>query len=265
MGNWTRRAVVRTVVGAGAGGFAVGRFAGTYAQGATPVAELPPLAFASLRVRQLADAAYRPEVNEIVVNDFVPTVQALDGYAGYLLGDVIDEATQSLSIVFLDEEEQAAGFDAAAMEFVGGLDPQYAVETPMSAEGDVLVVGTPPVSMGTPAATPVVDGAPVSGYVAVRIYESLPDTDPREFASLVANEFVPIVQALPGFEGYLFFVTDEGFVSISLFDSEGSALQSNDAGIAWAAENLSDYTPGDPQVINATIVFADLPVLQSAP
>jgi len=261
MQSMSRRSVVQAALGVGVGGFAAGRFASTFAQGATPVAELPPVAYASLRLRQLTDAAYRPEVNDIVVSEFVPVVQALDGYAGYLLGDVIEDATQNLSIVFLDEPEQAAGFDAAAMEFVAGLEPEYAVETPTTAEGDVLVAGTPPGSMGTPAATPVIDGAPLSGYVAVRIYESLPDTDPREFASRVANEFVPIVQALSGFEGYLFFVTEDGFVSISLFDSEESALQSNDAGIAWAAENISDYTPGNPQVINATIIFADLPVL----
>jgi hypothetical protein len=257
----SRRSVAQAAVGIGVGGFAVGRFATVLAQSATPVMPVQPLAYASLRIRQLADAALRPEINEIVVGEFAPVVQALDGYAGYLLGDVIEDATQNLSIVVMTDASTIGGFDAAAQEFVAGLDPQYQPETPITAEGDVLAIGAPPVSAATPMATPVVEGAAVSGYVAVRMYESLPDTDPSEFASRVQNEFVPIVQALPGFEGYLYFVTEGGFVSVSIFDSEESATQSNEEGVAWAAENLTAYTPGDPMIINATIVFADLPVL----
>jgi hypothetical protein len=257
----SRRSVAQAAVGIGVGGFAVGRFANVFAQGATPVTPVQPLAYASLRVRELAVAAVRPSVNGIVVAEFAPVVQALDGYAGYLLGDVIGNATRSLSVVVLAEASQAAGFDAAAQEFVAGLEPRYQPETPITAEGDVLAIGTPLVSAATPMATPVVEAAAVSGYVAVRIYESLPDTDPREFAPLVANEFVPIVQGLAGFEGYLYFVTEGGFVSVSIFDSEESATQSNEEGPAWAADNLSAYTPGDPTIINASIVFADLPVL----
>ena len=263
MRSMSRRSVAQAAVGIGMGGFAVGRFANAFAQGATPVMPVQPLAYASLRLRQLADAAVRPDVNEIVVNEFAPVVQALDGYAGYLLGDVIEDATQNLSLVVMADASQIGDFDAAAQEFVAGLEPQYQPETPVTAEGDVLAIGAPPVSDATPMATPVVDGAAVSGYVAVRIYESLPDTDPREFAPRVANEFIPIVQALPGFEGYLYFVTESGFVSVSLFESEEAALQSNEEGVAWADENLTAYTPGDPQIINATIVFADLPVLQT--
>jgi hypothetical protein len=264
MRSMSRRSVAQAAMGIGLGGFAAGRFASVVAQGATPVMPVQPLAYASIRIRQLSDAALRPEIDEIVVNEFAPVVQALDGYAGYLLGDVIEDAAQNLSLVVMAEASQIGGFDAAAEEFVAGLDPKFEVETPTTAEGDVLAIGAPPVSDATPMATPVVEGAAVAGYAAVRIYESLPNTDPREFAPLVASGFIPIVQSLPGFEGYLYFVTEGGFVSVSIFDSEESALQSNEEGVAWAAENLSAYMPGDPQIINSTIVFADLPVLQLA-
>jgi hypothetical protein len=247
----------------GVGGFAVGRFARAVAQDgtpgaeATPVADVQPLGYASLRVRELADADLRDEINEIVRTEFMPTVQALPGYAGYLLGDVIDEGGQNLSLVVLEEAEQIVGFNEAAQAFVGGLDPKFAVETPVSAEGDVLIAAAP-TSTG---ATPVVDGEVPGGYVAVRIHASKAGTDPRDFVPLAISGFLPIVQGLPGFQGYLWFPSEGGFTAVSLFDSEESATESTAAAADWAAENLADYTDGNPMVINATIVLADLPIL----
>lgn len=268
MGTVSRRTVAQAAVGMGAGSLALGRFGGLGAQeatpaggDATPVVDSQSLGYASLRVRQVAEASFRSETNQIVMDNFVQVVQLLDGYAGYLLGDILEDETQSLAIVFLDEMSQVDRFNSAAQAFVGRLDPKYAVETPTTAEGDILVVGAPVGGQATPvAATPVVEGA-ASGYVAVRIYESLPDTDPREFAPQVQSGFLPIIQGLPGFQGYFYFPSEGGFTSISLFDTEAEAQESTVAGTAWAAENLSAYTPGDPQVINASIVFADLPIL----
>jgi hypothetical protein len=266
------RRTVSLAAGLGAGGFAVGRFAGVAAQDgtpetglATPVVDIQPVGYASLRVRQLAEAGFRSEVNAIVTSEFVPAVAALEGFSGYLLGDVIEDATQSLSIVTFGEMSQLDAFNALAQEFVGGLDPEFAVETPTTAEGDVLVAAGPDLTNATPMATPVVEGEDVAGgYVAVRIYPSLPDTDPREFAPLVLSGFLPIVQGLPGFQGYLFFPTEGGFTSVSLFDTEESAQESTVAGTGWAAENLSAYTEGNPQVINATIAYSDLPIISGA-
>lgn len=248
----------------GVGGFAVGRFAGALAQDgtpgaeATPVADVVPVGYASLRVRELADADLRAEVNEIVRTDFLPTVQALPGYAGYLLGDVIDEGGQSLSVVAVEEADQIVGFNEAAQAFVGGLDPKFAVETPVSAEGDVLIAGAPVAS----GATPVVDGEVPGGYVAVRIHTSKPGTDPHDFAALAKSDFLPIVQGLPGFQGYLWFPSEGGFTAVSLFASEESATESTAAAADWAAEYLTEYTDGNPLVINATVVLADLPILR---
>lgn len=227
------------------------------AQIATPVAspEATSLGFASLRIRQLAEASFRTEVNELVIADFAPQVQELTGYSGYVLGDVVDDDTQSLSIVVLEQAVQADAFASLAEDFVSGLDPQYAVETPTSAEGDLLI--TTPATTST-TATPV----PGSGsYIAVRIYDSLPGTNPRDFVPLAIEGFVPIVTAIGGFQGYLLMLVEGGFASISLFDSEASALESTTEGTEWAAENLAAFTPGDPHVITATGVFVDLPIL----
>jgi hypothetical protein len=248
----------------GMGGFAVGRFAGAFAQEgtpgaeATPVADVQPVGYASLRVRELADADLRAEINEIVRTEFMPTVQALPGYAGYLLGDVIENGGQNLSLVVVEQSDQIGGFNEAAQAFVGGLDPKFAVETPVSAEGDVLMAA----AATSTAATPVVEGEVPGGYVAVRIHTSEAGTDPRDFVPLAISGFLPIVQGLPGFQGYLWFPSEGGFTAVSLFDTEASATESTAAATDWAAENLADYTDGNPMVINATVVLVDLPILQ---
>jgi hypothetical protein len=254
-----------------AGGFAAGRFAtiaaqeGTPATGdATPIVEIQPVGYISLRLRQLTDAVQRPEVNEIVGVEFVPAVEALDGYAGYLLGDVIEDERQNLSIVAFEEASQIDAFNATAEAFVGGLDPKFEVETPVTAEGEAYIAAAASSSGATPEATPVVDGAaPDSGYVAVRMYTSKPGTNPLDFVQLVITGFLPIVQGLPGFQGYLLFISDGGFTSISLYDTEQAAEESSAAAANWATANLADYTDGVSQVINAAIVFADLPILAS--
>jgi hypothetical protein len=95
------------------------------------------------------------------------------------------------------------------------------------------------------------------------MYTSKPGTNPLDFVQLVITGFLPIVQGLPGFQGYLLFISDGGFTSISLYDTEQAAEESSAAAANWATANLADYTDGVSQVINAAIVFADLPILAS--
>ena len=254
----SRRQMLRGAAGIGLGGFAIGRHAAT-AQNATPAA-LPAsdssLGFVSLRVRQLADASFLTEVNDIVTAEFVPDVQALPGYGGYILGDVIDDDTRSLSVVVLEEAAQAEGFADLALTFVGGLDPEYAVETPTAVEGKLLITAAGDAAEATPVSDP---GA--NRFIAVRIYISLPGTDPRDFVPLAIEGFVPIVTGIPGFQGYFLSLSDGGFTSINIFDSEESALESTAAGTEWAAENLTAFTEGEPHAITAMGIFVELPLL----
>jgi hypothetical protein len=230
---------------------------------ATPVGDFQPVGSVNLRLRQLAAADLRPEIDEIVQTEFVPEVQALPGYAGYLLGDVLDDERQNLAIVVMEDADQMGAFNTSVQAFVGGLDPKFAVETVAGSEGDVLIVSAP----GSTSATPVVaDTADTAGggYVAARIHTSKPGTDPRDFVPLVIDGFLPILQGLSGFQGYLWFPSEGGFTAVSLFDSEASAEESTVAAADFAAEHLVEYTDGNPVVINATVVFADLPILGGA-
>lgn len=251
----TRRVFAATGVGLAAGCFAA-RLPGAAAQGATPVA-LTPAGYVSVRLRVLKTAAARGEVNALVLNDFAPKVQKLDGYGGYLLGDVIDQPLQSLSVVVFDQQAQSAGFDAIAKDFVAGLAEKVDAAATQSWAGDLLMWASPRADVATPSASP----AAGKGYIAFRVHTSLPGTNPRDFVPDAIAGFLPILTAIPGFTGYLWFPTAAGFVAVSVFDSIESAQASNVAAKDWATAHLKKYTDGNPKIVNANVVFEDLPIL----
>ena len=263
----SRRQVVQVAVGVGVGvgvgGFMI-RPRAIAAQGtATPTTVEPVLGYVNLRVRQVADSEARSRVNDLVTSDLVPDVQALPGYEGYILADVIDDDRQSLAVVVLEDAAQDEDFTALARQFVAGLPSDLAVETPVMVAGDLLITGASQSAAGTPAvgATPAASPSAGSSYIAVRLHTSLPGTDPLDFVPLARDEFVPIVAALPGFQGYLWFPSEGGFTAVSLYDSEASARDSTAAAADFVTRYLTEFTDGHPQVINATGVFVDLPVL----
>jgi hypothetical protein len=239
-----------------AGCFAA-RLPGVSAHDATPVA-LTPGGYVSVRLRVLKTSEDRPKVNALVLSDFAPKVQALEGYGGYVLGDVVDQPMQSLSVVAFDHQTQAAGFDVAAKTFVESVAAMVDAAATKSWAGDLLMWGAPNVSAGTPAAAP----AEGQGYLAFRVHTSKPGTNPRDFVPAAIDGFLPIVTGIAGFNGYLWFPTDAGFVAISLFDSIESAQASNTAAKDWATRNLAKYTDGNPMIVNANVVFEDLPILR---
>jgi hypothetical protein len=257
----SRRTFTASATGFVAGIFALSRSGSAApAQEATPAGSLVPTGFVSMRLRTVAAAGQRDVVNGLVLEDLVSGVEALDGYQGYLLGDVLDDPETSLSVLVMDEASQTAAFDELAGSFVSGIADQVEVVETVEWSGDLLITGRPAEGAATPLATPV-GGSASTGYVAVRVHTSLPGTDPLDFVPLATEEFLPIVEGLDGFQGYLWFPVEDGFAAISLYDSETSAEASNEAAREWAAEFLTDYTDGNPEVINATVVYADLPIL----
>ncbi|MGH2549413.1 MAG: hypothetical protein ACRDHN_08485, partial [Thermomicrobiales bacterium] len=98
------KTVNRRVFTALSGGFAVtlatrGR---AFAQDATPLASpiaIQPMGFVSLRLRVLTRPEARAEVNALVESDLLPLVDALPGYGGYVLADVVDVDTESVAVV----------------------------------------------------------------------------------------------------------------------------------------------------------------------
>lgn len=255
----SRRSFTASATGMAAGIFATSRLGrSALAQDAMPSGEIQPVGFVSMRVRTLESEEQRSSANGFVLDGFAADVAALDGYQGYLLGDVIDAPNESVTVVVLNEASQEAGFNEVASEFVASIADDAVVTGTQHWAGDLVITGSPEGDAATPAA----DGAAMtSGYVAVRVHTSLPGTDPHDFVPLATSDFLPIVAGLDGFLGYLWFPVEGGFAAITLYDSEASAEASNEAAREWAAEFLAEYTDGNPQIINANVIYADLPIL----
>ena len=256
--------VDRRTFTASAAGIAAGIFATSlprvYAEGNATPAATTPQGFVSTRIRTVETAEAREAVNEPVLDQFVPEVEALDGFEGYLLGNVIDNDAASLSVVVLDDEQRAAGFNDIAAEFVAGLEESISTVDTVQWAGDLLISGGPSANEATPDASQA--EVMTEGYIAVRVHTSLPGIDPNDFVPLATSDFLPIVTALPGFVGYLWYPTERGFVAISLYDSIESAQESNVAALDWAAELLTEYTDGSPEIFEANVVYANLPIIR---
>jgi heme-degrading monooxygenase HmoA len=64
-----------------------------------------------------------------------------------------------------------------------------------------------------------------------------------------------IISEIDGFKAYYLVRTADGATSISVYDSEAGAEQSNRTAAAWIAENLPDLTVATPQVSAGEVVI----------
>jgi heme-degrading monooxygenase HmoA len=79
-------------------------------------------------------------------------------------------------------------------------------------------------------------------FVAIRYYQ----TDPGsvdEVVRRVKEDFVPLIRDMPGFVSYLVLAPSERedeLVSVSVFESQEGAEESNEKAEAWVRQNLSE-------------------------
>lgn len=73
----------------------------------------------------------------------------------------------------------------------------------------------------------------------------------------VEDGFVPIISKLPGFVSYMVIDAGDGVVaSVSIFESEEAAEQSNAAAAEWVRESLSDVITETAEVTAGEIALA---------
>lgn len=229
---------------------------------ATPAGGITPLGYVTMRMRPLDDPAFRDDINARVIEEFLPAIAAVEGFEGYLVGDVIDRPNLTFGVTVLKDREAAARSDEVARNFVFSedIDEHVVIEDTRRWTGDLLMLGTPAEATATATAASPGPKNGAGTYVTVRIHTSLPNTDPRGFVPEAIAGFLPIILGLPGFLGYLWFPVDGGFVAISLYDTEESAIESTNAAKSWVSEHLTGYTDGNPEVINASVVYANMPI-----
>jgi len=228
------------------------------AQSATPAAGPPAQGYVAIRIHTLNAADLVPEIDQLVVREFVPIVQRLPGYLGYILCDSVDNPRSNFSLSWFTAHAAATASTKASADWVTRLDPKFKHPAPIALDGPVLIA-TAPTERGTPAAaSPAATPRPGGPFVTIRRYHSQPGFDVVSMAPTVRTGFVPIVASVAGFLGYLWVPLAQGRFSVSLFDSKASADEATAKAATWVAQQPAAYTVGKPAVYNGKTVFADV-------
>lgn len=83
-------------------------------------------------------------------------------------------------------------------------------------------------------ATPAADGE-AGGWVVLRRYRLLPDATHDDVLTIVSAEFVPLMQAIPGFIQYMVIeASAEEEITFSVFADEAAADEANAISMEWA-------------------------------
>jgi hypothetical protein len=80
-------------------------------------------------------------------------------------------------------------------------------------------------------------------FAAIRRYHTDPDSI-EEVARKVNEDFVPLISDMSGFVVYIALDAGQGeYGTVSVFEDQASAEESNRVAEQWASENLSDLLP----------------------
>ena len=83
-------------------------------------------------------------------------------------------------------------------------------------------------------------------YASVRKYKS---SSPKEVIKRVNAEFVPMISKAPGFVSYhVIEGANEVLVSVSVFETQAGAEESNKMAAEWVKKSLSQFMAGPPEI-----------------
>jgi heme-degrading monooxygenase HmoA len=94
-------------------------------------------------------------------------------------------------------------------------------------------------------------------FIAVRKYR-VQRGSTAEWAQRVRDGFVPLMRELTGFRGY--YLLDGGpdeVIAISMFDSAGEALMSNEKAADWMRNNVK-FARGIPEIMVGDVLVAEV-------
>ena len=85
-------------------------------------------------------------------------------------------------------------------------------------------------------------------YASIRRYQVDPDSV-DEVVKRAEERFVPIVSGAPGFNAYYLVNAGDGVVaSISVFEDQAGAEESNKLAADWVKDNLAALVTGPPEI-----------------
>lgn len=210
--------------------------------------------FASIRRYEGVDPARMDmtmaEIARITSRDFVPMLRELEGFIGYYW--VYTDADALAAINIFETREQALASNVLARDYV--------------VENFAELVSGPPLIVDGPVDISFIetlDGASEADvgslFASVRIYDGFEMDNLAEFVRAVADGFLPLMRETDGFFGYYLMNNGAGTVAaISLFDTEASALASNEKARDFVAENLAAFLPTAPLITSGRAGIAVL-------
>ena len=91
-------------------------------------------------------------------------------------------------------------------------------------------------------------------WASVRRYEANPELADRLVTH--SDEVKDIVSNISGFVAYYLIRSGNDTVSVSVYQDESGAQQSNDAARKWLGENLPDVAPSPPQISAGDVIVS---------
>lgn len=235
---------------AGAGHLAA-RSIGTASDDGTPLAAEPGIpGYAITRVRTLPSADLNQAIYPHVMHRYLPAIEAVPGYAGYVFSFHDDDPATSITLNFTSDEAAGTASDAAAANFVAGLDPRFTVETPMAEQGPLRIYGL--------TERPASELAPfLHGYkITVRNRQTAEGADIEAVIAQARDELLPMLAGMEGFVLYAWILTETGRVAINVWETAEQMAAGDQAVADYVAANTVATTVGEPVVNDGKVGYA---------
>ena len=205
--------------------------------------------FASIRVYDGVNPADMETISHQALTGFLPIISQHEGFIGYYW---LSQGDTFVAINLFASEEEASASNDIARDFAAENIAPLLPNPPQIIEGAVDI-GVVENLAGM--------GADEIGslHASLRIYDEFEPGDPNEFLATVRDGFLPLLRASDGFFGYYLMRDAAGkLATISIFDSEASALASNETARDFVAENLAAYLPSAPAITSERLDIAVL-------
>ena len=210
--------------------------------------------FISIRHYDGIDPADLAEAERITREGFVPLISASEGFIAYYVVYPADGTLAAINV--FETREQALASNELARQNIIDLNSQHLLpNAPQIVDGTVDIGFVEMLDgMG--------DGDVSQLHASVRIYDEFEMDNLDGFVTSIEEGFLPIMRETDGFFGYYAMNNGSSAVAtISIFDSESSALASNEKARDFVEENLTAYLPNDPLITSGRVgiaVLADL-------
>ena len=205
--------------------------------------------FISIRLYSGLESDENFELFRDTAEEFMGIIRETDGYIGYYW---LYSGADVAAISVFASEEQASASNEAAADYVAANLADLVPNPPQIIEGEADI-----------GFVEMLDGmgdGEVSGlHASVRLYEDFAAEDLNEFVTIVEDGFLPLMRETDGFFGYYLMNNGAGTLgAVSIFDSEASALASNEHARDFVAENLTAFLPSSPMTIDGPVHVASL-------